>query len=324
VSSVLVTGAGGFVGSAIVRRLVQGGARFWDGAPVEHVAAVLRPGGSTERLEELPERGRWSIERADTRDSASLGAVLEHIRPRAVVHAALDSSVYVEDAERLVRGPLESLLDGLSATAGSRFLHVGSAWVLASGDWLDESAPIAPLAPYARNKAREDALLPGIAGAAGVPWINLRLFNLFGRYEKPARLLPSLVAKLSRGETVALSHGGQIRDFTDVDRAAQAFLDALAAPEEACSAVYHIGSGCGTSVRALALMVAGMVGSRAPIQFGASESEDEDVPVLVADPSRATRVLGWRPDPDLEACVRSAVEWWLERLGTPAGRELTV
>ena len=129
------------------------------------------------------------------------------------------------------------------------------------------------------------------------------------------------MARLSRGETVALSHGEQIRDFTDVDCAAQAFLDALAAPAEACGGVYHIGSGRGTSVRALALTVAGMVGSPDLIQFGASESEDGDVPVLVAEPSRATSVLGWRPDRNLEARVRDAVEWWLARLGARNGSE---
>jgi nucleoside-diphosphate-sugar epimerase len=195
--------------------------------------------------------------------------------------------------------------------------------VLASGEQLDESAPLAPLTPYARNKAREDALLPGLAEDAGVPWVNLRLFNLFGRYEKATRLLPTLVTRLSRSERVELTHGGQIRDFTDVDVVAQAFVDALAAPDDACGAVYHIGSGRGTSVRDLALAVAGMVGTGDLIRFGASETADEDVPSLVADPSRASTVLGWRPDLDLEARVHDAVRWWLARIERPEARELT-
>ena len=316
-SVVLVTGAGGFVGSAVVRRLV-GGARFWDGNPVEHVVALLRPGGSEQRLEELPRDGTWSIAHVDVAERLSFRAVLEDARPRAVVHAALDATIYNEDDERLVRDPLETLLQALGRVAGSRLLQVGSAWVLASGDRLDESAPLAPLTPYARNKAREDSLLPVLAAEAGVAWLNLRLFNLFGRNEKQGRLLPKLVSSLARGESVELTHSEQIRDFNDVDVAARVFADGLAAPEAACGAVYHVGSGRGTTVREFALAVAEVVGGADLIRLGASDTGDQDLASLVADPTRAVRALGWRPDLDLEGRVREAVDWWLTRTGHSA------
>lgn len=313
-STVLVTGAGGFVGSAIVRRLVLNEARFWDGAAVEHVVALLRPGGSDARLETLPlDDGTWSIDRADIHVGGALEAVLQAHKPRAVVHAALDGSAHVADDEAIVRGPLETVLAGLGRDR--RLLHAGSAWVLAAGEQLDESAGLAPFTPYALNKAREDRLLPELAEAAGVPWLNLRLFNLFGRYEKQSRLVPTLVARLSRSETVEVTHGAQLRDFNDVDVVAQAFVDALAAPPDACGAVYHIGSGRGTSVRELALGIAEIVGNSDRIRFGASESLDEHLPTLVADPSLAGAVLGWNPDLDLEARIADTVRWWLDRLG---------
>lgn len=312
-----MTGAGGFVGSAVVRRLLLGDARFSDGAPVEHIVALLRPRGSAKRLEELPRDGTWSVAHADVADSSVLRAVVEQTRPRAIVHAALDARVYAEDDERLIRNPLEALLGGLGGTA-ARFLQVGSAWVLESGEGLDESAPLAPLTPYARNKAREEALVPTLAKRAGIPWVNLRLFNLFGRHEKPSRLLPTLVAKLSRGETAELTQGEQVRDFNDVDVAAQAFVDALAVPDHACGAVYHIGSGLATSVRELALMVSEIVGGEELLRFGAAGAEDEGMTALVADPSRATRVLGWHPDRDLQARLRTAVEWWIAQSERPA------
>ncbi len=323
VSVVLVTGGGGFVGSAVVRRLVAGGARLWDESPVEHVVALLRPGGSDERLEDLQQDGQWSVERADVADRAAFLSVLARIRPRAIVHAALDSDVYAQEDERLVRGPLEIILEGLDDPGARRVVLVGSAWILAAGDHLNESAPLGPVNPYGRNKAHEERLLAQLAQAAGVPWLTLRLFNLFGRYEKPTRLLPSLVANLVRGAPVELTHGEQIRDFNDVDRAAQAFVEALAAPERACGAVYHIGSGRGTSVRELASRVAAMVGNGDLIRFGASETQDEDLPVLVSDPSLATKTLGWRPDQDLESALREAVGWWLPRLEPRLAREVS-
>jgi len=323
VSVVLVTGAGGFVGSAIVRKLARGSAQSWDGAPVEHVVALLRPEGSAARLDELVPDGRWSIERADVDDRDALLEVMGKVHPQAVVHAALDPDVYARTDEQLVRRPLENLLEGLSGTDTRRMLLVGSAWILAAGDRLDESAPLGPVNPYGRNKAREERVLAETARDAGVPWITLRLFNLFGRHETPTRLLPTLVANLVRGEPVELTHGEQIRDFNDVDVVSEAFVDALAAPESACGAVYHIGSGIGTSVRELVLGVAAMVGEVDVIRFGATETQDEAVPILVSDPSLATRTLGWRPEVDLEARLRETVDWWLPQLEPLASPEVS-
>ena len=320
-SPVLVTGAGGFVGSAIVRLLVQsmtaGRAKFSDGTPVDHVVALVRPAGSTERLEELPKTGDWSIRPADLTDPVAMKGLLASIRPRAIIHTALDATVHTNlpeaEQHRLNIAPLETLFEGLKGTPGARFVHTGSAWVLPSGETLNESVRVEPRSPYATCKAQVDRQIPILADQAGVPWINLRLFNIFGKYEKPNRLLPYLVFRLSRKQDAYLSHGNQVRDFNDVDDMAKAFLLALKVPESSCGRVYHIGSGRGTTTRHFAMTVADTTGNADRIRFQANDTADQDLPCLVADPDLARRSLGWSPVTDLESRIDKAVQWWLDR-----------
>jgi nucleoside-diphosphate-sugar epimerase len=319
--TVLVTGAGGFVGSAVVRLLVRSMKAtppgFADGAPVTHLVALLRPGGSRERLEELPESAEWSIEYADITNRAALRDLLDRIRPRAILHLAVDKAAYQELPEtekyRVHIAPLEALFEGLVGVPGARLIHTSSAWILPPGDRLDESVHLQPWSAYTENKAQADRALPILHQRTGVEWINLRLFNIFGQYEKASRLLPYLVSHLRQGQVAELSHGDQIRDFNDVEDIARAYLQALQADDRACGLVYHIGSGRSTRVRDFALAVAGMVGNANLIRFGARETPDRDLPCLVADPTRAQRILHWCPAHDLEAGIQGAVKWWLER-----------
>lgn len=331
--AVLVTGAGGFVGSAVVRRLVNppdgGPLHFSDGTPVRQIVALLRPGSSTERLRELHRTGSWSIEYADIMDRVGLGNLLTRIRPRVILHLAMDRAAYrdfsPEVQHRVHIAPLETLFHGLVGVPGGRLINTSSAWVLRAGDRLDEDAPVDPRSAYAENKLRVDRLLPILNEQTGVDWINLRLFNIFGPYESTSRLLPYLVARLTRGQVADLSSGGQIRDFNHVEAMADAYRAALAADARACGIMYHIGSGLGTTTRDFALMVAAVTGNAHLIRFGAGQTLDQDLPCLVADPSRARRLLKWVPDGNLEGRVRAGVEWWLQRLdavrtaGSPRG-----
>ncbi len=153
----------------------------------------------------------------------------------------------------------------------------------------------------------------------GVNWINLRLFYIFGKYEGGSRLLPYLVRRLSQGNVANLSHGHQVRDFNDVDVIGQAYRLALEADESACGKVYHIGSGRGITVRRFAMAVAGVTGNASLIRFGTGQTPDQDLSCVLADPTRAQRILHWSPPSDVEAQIRKVAKWWLERIRKGTG-----
>jgi dTDP-6-deoxy-L-talose 4-dehydrogenase (NAD+) len=328
-NTVLVTGAGGFVGSAIVRALV-GSLRaqrragpaptFADGVPVGRVVAMLRPGGSTERLDELGSSDDWTTERADLTDPASLQALTQRVRPRAVLHAAFDPKAHspLDEAEQRDRidKPLEGLFAALQGVSGARIVTTGSTAVLRPGAALDENTPLEPnpaYLAYACHKLREEQSILRFGRETGVSWIHLRLFYLFGRYERASRLLPHLVRNLAAGRPVELSSGRQVRDYTDVDEVAAAYLGALSADDVAAGLVYHIGRGQGISIRDFAHIVAGVVGDPSLLLFGATHVPDEAQEYIVADPTRARLRLGWAASQRTDERIREAARWWIAR-----------
>jgi dolichol-phosphate mannosyltransferase len=267
----------------------------------------------------------WSIEFADLTDRAVILDLLRRVRPRAILHVAVDQriheSVDVAEQDRLNTKPLEMLFTGLAEVGGDRFIHTSSAWVLPSGERLNESTRLEPRTPYAVTKARADEFLPLLAERTGIPWINLRLFNIFGRYEPEHRLLPSIVERLSRGCVASVSSGEQIRDFTDVEDIARAYVLALQASQAMCGSTYHIGSGRGVSIREFALTVGACVGERSLIRFGEASTRDQDIACQTADSNHARKLLGWAPSYILEESIERTVHWWLNRWGRQPHRQ---
>jgi nucleoside-diphosphate-sugar epimerase len=192
--------------------------------------------------------------------------------------------------------------------------------VLRPGGDLDESAPVEPnlaYVPYAAHKLREERCIARCGERTRVPWIHLRLFYLFGRYERLSRLLPRLVHNLERSRPVELSSGLQVRDYTDVDGVATAFVAALSADDASTGFVYHIGSGRGLTIREFAQIVADVVGDASLLMFGTADVPDARQAYIVANPTRAFQRLGWAAPADTEQKIREVARWWLTRL---AGR----
>lgn len=319
-NTILVTGAGGFIGSAVTRRLVKGiedgSLSFADGSHVKHVIALVRHSTSLERLQELPVSSYWSVKRADMTDQHEFPELLNRVRPRVIMHLALDPAVFTDITEsemiRVNIRPLEMMFEYLSGIRGSRFIHTGSAWVLDSGLDLAEDAVINPRTPYARAKLRIDELLPVLQCRYGVDWINLRVFNVYGKYESRKRLLPYLISTLPLGKKARLTHGNQVRDFNDVDDVAEAYVLTLQADNSACNQIYHIGTGCGLSIREFAEIIAGVTGNVDLIEYGKAESQDQDLAELVANPALAKKKLGWSPPQRPDERIKRAARWWLE------------
>lgn len=325
--TVVITGAGGFVGSAVMRRLVAQvaaeGVRLPGGSTVGRVAGLLRPGGRPDRLAELAPGPHWSLHPCNITDPDALAACLAELRPAAIVHTAITLETF-GPLDRLglavhVERPLGQLVGALPK--GGRLVSTGTAAVVQPGPAMAEADSLVPsphYLDYARNKLAEERALGALAPQHGVTALHLRLFYMFGRHEAEGRLLPHVVSGVLRGERVKLTSGEQVRDYTDVDDVAGAYVAAVSAPEGAACEVLHVGTGLGVTVRSLASAAAAAVGGTGTLAFGEIEGQrDELEPVVIADPRRAAKRLGWQAAADTLERVADTARWFRDRMPEP-------
>lgn len=309
---ILVTGADGFIGCHVVRRLLSEG---------YEAGALVRSGMVGERLTEVKDHPGLTVIDGDVTSAMSVGAALDRFRPDGVIHlAAAGVAGKVPPAEMIwtnVTG-LANLLE-FPEKLGKRLVAAGSVFEYGAHDEaIDEEVACRPLSGYGLSKLHASELL---FRSEGVEWVLLRPFGIYGPWEQPGRLLPSLVSGLCDNRPVSLTDGEQVRDFTFVEDAAEAFVKALEA-RDAAGRVINVGSGRAVAVREFALAAASHAAGEgdgpskeALLRFGALPRKEADAPRLVARCERAAGLLGWKASTSLEDGIRKSAAWYT----SPAG-----
>lgn len=291
----LVTGGAGFIGSALVRRLLQGG----------HGVVVLDD-LSTGRRDRLPAHPQLRVVVGDVTDRSAVDDAVAGCT--TVFHHAAIASV-----ARSVADPARSLHVGVvgtahvlaaAAAAGARRIVFASSSSVYGDDPTDpksESGPVAPQSPYAVGKLASEHLLATAPALYGVTTVALRYFNVYGPDQDPngdyAAVIPRFVqAALDGRAATFFGDGGHTRDFCYVQDVVDANIAAAHAADLA-GGVFNVGTGEPTSVAALHAAIARAVtdatGRPVPAAIRA-DPRPGDVRHSRCDPTAAQVVLGWR------------------------------
>ena len=315
--NVLVTGGAGYIGSHMVRTLVDRG----------HVVTVVDDLSTGHRHAVAKEA---HFVEADVADAARMRAVLEDRRIEAVLHFAgvirVDESV--SDPAKYWKGNLVAslgLLDAVLAAGVRSFVFSSTAAVY--GDPvrvpIDEDHPTRPVNPYGDSKLALEKVLAAYGAAHGLKWAALRYFNAaganaeggLGEHHDPETHLVPIILDVARGkrEKVALygtdwptPDGTCVRDYIHVMDLAEAHLAALEhLAKGGESGAFNLGTGRGNSVKEVVEVVRAVTGHAIPAVPAPRRAGDP--PELVAAVDRAARVLGWKATrSDLRRIVEDA------------------
>jgi nucleoside-diphosphate-sugar epimerase/glycosyltransferase involved in cell wall biosynthesis len=299
---ILVLGASGFIGANLMRQLLR------VRSDVFGTASRL----PAWRLEGLPEE---NVLFADLLIPSNIGIVLDRVRPLTVLDCiAYGAYSFQNEADLIYRTNVNvniTLLEELTRRGVHAYVHAGSSSEygnLCAGP--SEDAQVSPNSHYSVSKCAAAAHIHYLGKKHHFPCANLRLYSVYGPYEDPSRLIPTLIRKAAEGELPPFVDPKISRDFIYIDDACEAFVDAALnlAPGHYGES-FNIGSGRCTTIGELAQTARGLFGIDAQPEF-TMEQRSWDVENWYANPRKAEVELGWRAAVSLEDGLHRMMQWY--------------
>jgi dTDP-glucose 4,6-dehydratase len=326
---VFVTGGAGFIGSAVVRHLLEATQAF-----VVNIDKLTY----ASNLDSIPQASghpRYRFAQADICNGPALRLLFEQYRPRYVMNLAAESHV-----DRSIDGPAEFIQTNIVGTftllqealrhwqaldrgaqAGFRFHHVSTDEVYGSlgpQDLFAETSPYAPRSPYAASKASSDHLVHAWRATYGLPTLVTNCSNNYGPYHFPEKLIPHIIIRsLAEQSLPVYGDGANVRDWLHVEDHARALV--LVLERGAIGETYNIGARQERSNIQVVQAICGLLDEIAPSPAGprarlityVADRPGHDRRYAI-DPTKIERELGWRATEPFETGLRKTVRWYVD------------
>jgi dTDP-glucose 4,6-dehydratase len=305
---VLVTGAGGFIGSHLVEELVARGART-------RALVHYNCNSSWGWLDTSPVKNDIEVVLGDVRDADSLSRAFENVN--VVFHlAALIAIPYSYQAPlSYVRTNVEGTLNILQAAAraGTELVvHTSTSEVYGTARIvpISEDHPLQGQSPYSASKIGADKIAESFHLSFGLPIVTVRPFNTYGPRQSARAVIPTIITQALSGEEIRLGNLEPTRDLNYVIDTVKGFVRAAESPE-AIGNVVNLGTGSEISIGNLAGLILKILGKDMPIisESKRSRPENSEVDRLLADNKKASQLLGWSPQYSIEDGLKSTIEW---------------
>ncbi len=309
--SVLLTGGAGFIGSHVVDRLLSEGCRV---TVVDSFDDFYSPEVKRRNIAPHLDSPLYTLVEEDIRDSEALRRrltgeydVIVHIAARAGVRPSIEQPLLYQDVN--VRGT-HNLLELAREWGTSQFVFASSSSVYGvdpNVPWREEESVLMPISPYASTKVSGELLGHVYSHLFGIRFIALRFFTVYGPRQRPDLAIHSFARRILRGDPIPLfGDGTTLRDYTYVDdivRGVRAAMEYGGSRYE----VFNLGNSRPVALLELIRAMETAFGARAKIEF--LPMQPGDVPQTWADVSKATRLLGYRHDTDMQTGLERFAAW---------------
>jgi dTDP-glucose 4,6-dehydratase len=332
---ILITGGAGFIGSALIRHLINN---------TEHSVInvdKLTYAGNLESLKTITSHPRYCFEQVDICDAAGVAQLFDRYQPDAIMHLAAESHV-----DRSIDGPaafIETNIVGTyvlveaarhywqalpeSQKSGFRFHHISTDEVFGdlhgTDDLFTEQTPYAPSSPYSASKASSDHIVRAWQRTYGLPIVVTNCSNNYGPYQFPEKLIPVVILNALEGKPLPVyGNGQQIRDWLFVDDHARALLTVLERGQ--LGETYNIGGHNEKTNLTVVQTLCDILDELKPEKpAGISHYRDlityvKDRPGhdlrYAIDASKIAKELGWTPKETFETGLKLTVQWYLDNL----------
>ncbi len=304
---VILTGGTGFVGANLARRLLHEG---------HDLHLLVRPNYQPWRIEQI--LADLHLHELRLHDSDAVSRVVGQIRPDWIFHLAAHGAYsWQTDWEQMVQTNIQgtmSLLDACLKTGFEAFVNTGSSSEYGFKDHAPaESEPVEPNSHYAITKASSTMCCHYAAQSQRVHLPTLRLYSVFGPYEDPERLLPSLIRHGLRGQLPPLADPEVARDFVYVDDVVEACLLAATVRTPEWGPIYNVGTGVQTTVREVVAVARQVMCLAAEPVWRAIPNRPWDAHVWVSDNRKIHTQLNWQPRRTFAEGFRLMLDWFRQR-----------
>lgn len=309
---VLVTGAGGFIGSHLVEELKRRGA--------EVTAFVRYTSRATIGMLELADAEEIEIVFGDLRDFHAiretqknkdvvfhLGAVISipysYIHPREVIEVNIQSTLNILEAAREFDTPNIVIVSTSEVFGTAQYIPI------------DENHPKRGQSPYAASKIAVDEISRSFYLAFGLPIKIIRPFNTFGPRQSQRAVIATIIIQALKNGSVKLGNIESVRDFTYVDDTVKGIIR-CAEVEDAIGKEINLGTGKGYTIKEVAERVFEILGlsPRIEIEDWRKRPKGSEVEKLIADNTLAKNLLGWKPETKFEEGLKRTIDWMKEHI----------